>query len=284
MNIHPDPDYARRLDRRTMWGLRAARADAEQARRVERRWRWPVLLLLLLTIPAFYDELLDTPRTLAQIAYVSAALGIAVALAHTAWRTGRPIEHLSANALDLTLTTALVLAAFLPASTTSNAALAFRLALAFMTLTRMVWSVQHLLVRGGLLYLLLVSGVVLGLCGLGFWWLEPLTPTLGSGLWLAFTTAATVGFGDVVPTTPASKIFSVFVVMLGYGVLSLVTAAIATRWVETEERTIEREILHDLHRQIGLLHHDLDDMKRQLSRIAERDTAPHASRPDRMPD
>ena len=55
------------------------------------------------------------------------------------------------------------------------------------------------------------SGSSLALLGLGpgFWWLEPRAETLGDGLWLAFTTAATVGYGDIVPTTPASKIFAV---------------------------------------------------------------------------
>ena len=105
---------------------------------------------------------------------------------------------------------------------------------------------------------------VLMLCGVGYWWLEPNTPTLADGLWLAFTTAATVGFGDVVPSTPASRIFSAFVVMLGYGVLSLATAAIATTWIETEERRIEREILRDLHQRLGSLHEEIAALRQEI--------------------
>jgi voltage-gated potassium channel len=56
-----------------------------------------------------------------------------------------------------------------------------------------------------------VSAAVLGLCGVGLWWLEPGTPARGGGLWLAFTTAATVGYGDSVTSLPASNNFSVFV-------------------------------------------------------------------------
>ena len=86
---------------------------------------------------------------------------------------------------------------------------------------------------------------------------------------VAFTTAATVGYGDIVPSTPASKIFSVFVVMLGFGVLSLVTAAIATRWIETEERIIEREILRDMHRQMDALHQEIVALRRELVQVRE---------------
>jgi voltage-gated potassium channel len=106
-----------------------------------------------------------------------------------------------------------------------------------------------------------VSLAVLLACGLGFWWLEPTTPDLASGLWLAFTTAATVGYGDLVPTTPASRIFAVFVVLLGFGVLSLVTAAIAAHWVETEERRMEREILRDMRRELGQLRQELVSLR-----------------------
>jgi voltage-gated potassium channel len=84
---------------------------------------------------------------------------------------------------------------------------------------------------------------------------------LGDGLWLAFTTAATVGYGDIVPSTPASKIFAVFVVLLGFAVLSLVTASIAAMWVESHERRIEREILHDLHAQVRALRQDIAELR-----------------------
>ena len=105
---------------------------------------------------------------------------------------------------------------------------------------------------------------MLVLCGLGFWWIEPTTPTFGDALWLAFTTAATVGYGDSVPTTPASKIFAVFVVFLGVGAITLVAAAIASAWIATEERHIEREILDDLHKQLGALRAELAALREAL--------------------
>ena len=45
--------------------------------------------------------------------------------------------------------------------------------------------------------MLLSAAMTLGLCGVGFWWLEPRAESLGDGLWLAFTTAATVGYGGL---------------------------------------------------------------------------------------
>ena len=73
---------------------------------------------------------------------------------------------------------------------------------------------RHRLVRRGLLYSLGLGFLILGLGGVGFWLIDPRVHSLHDGLWLAFTTAATVGYGDVVPSNTASRIFSVFVVLL----------------------------------------------------------------------
>ena len=108
----------------------------------------------------------------------------------------------------------------------------------------------HPLVRRGLVYSLLLAMAILGLGGVGFWLIDPRIETLGDGLWLAFTTAATVGYGDVIPQTTASRLFSVLVVLLGLAVLSLVTASLSAifveKEVEAEERAIERELLREL--------------------------------------
>ena len=96
---------------------------------------------------------------------------------------------------------------------------------------------------------------------------------------MAFTTAATVGYGDVVPSTLASRAFSVVVVLLGLAVLSLVTASLAAifveREVEEEERAIERELrqqLLELRRELQALRAELREVSRQPP-VAERQFA-----------
>ena len=274
--------FARSDAHLTPWGLRHAPVDAHQARQVEQRWRWPTVLALALTIPAFYAQLTQAqPLPVAHVAYGFAALMLGLGLLHTAWRTGQAAQHLRGNAMDVLLVAGLLVAAVLPPSHGSAVVLSLRLLVAFGTLLRMVWAMQHLITRGSLPYMLVVAGLVLGLCGVGYWWLEPTTPTLAEGLWLAFVTASTVGYGDYMPTTPAAKLFSVFVVMLGFGVLSLVTAAIATRWIETEERIIEREILRDVHRQMATLQHEIAALRADLGRLRAAVPAADAPEPPR---
>ncbi|MEY8878930.1 MAG: potassium channel family protein [Leptothrix sp. (in: b-proteobacteria)] len=223
--------------------------------------RWLVVSALLLTIPAFYLEMQQSGLSpFAPAAYLLAATGLALGSRrlHPTWRHPLCI-------LGNVLIVALVLAALLPSSARSTPALTLRMITAMLTLAYLVWSLRHLLDRGSLPALLALALTVLLLCGVGFWWLEPRTPTLAEGLWLAFTTAATVGYGDIVPSTPASQIFSVFVVLLGYGVLMLTTAAIAATWVESSERKLERDILSDLHAQVGALRQEIALLRTQRS-------------------
>ncbi len=110
------------------------------------------------------------------------------------------------------------------------------------------------IVRRGLWYSLVLCMVIMMVGGVGFWALEPTVTSLQEGLWLAFTTAATVGYGDVVPLTQAGRAFAVLMVLLGLSVLSLVTASLAAIFVEREvqdeveagERQIERELMHEI--------------------------------------
>ena len=101
--------------------------------------------------------------------------------------------------------------------------------------------------RRGLIYSLGLCMLILGIGGLGFWVLEPRAETYSDGLWLAFTTAATVGYGDIVPSTHASRFFAVVVVLMGLAVLSLVTASVAAMLVEVEERAVDSELLREIH-------------------------------------
>ncbi len=146
------------------------------------------------------------------------------------------------------------------------------------------------LVRRGLLYSLALALLILVLGGVGFWVLDPRVHTLADGLWLAFTTAATVGYGDIVPTTHLSRAFSVIVVLLGLAVLSLVTASLAAVFVDQEVEVEERQIERDLLREIGALREEVRALRAEVNAQAARTAhaPPHAGatapeRPATMP-
>ncbi len=131
------------------------------------------------------------------------------------------------------------------------------------SISRRLW--RHKVVRRGLTYSLILVVVILVIGGIGFWMLDPKVNSLQDGLWLSFTTAATVGYGDMVPSTPWSRVFAVLVVLLGLSVLSLVTASLAAIFVEKDvvedERRVEAELLREirhLRNEVHLLRRSID--------------------------
>ena len=121
--------------------------------------------------------------------------------------------------------------------------------------------------RQGVFYSLVLCGVILLLGGFGFWMLDPGVHTMADGLWLAFTTAATVGYGDVVPSTHASRMFAVIVVLLGLAVLSLATASLAAIFVEKDvEEGEERQMEHELIREIRQLRQEVQSLRHDILR------------------
>ena len=128
----------------------------------------------------------------------------------------------------------------------------------------------HFLIRRGLVYSLLLAVCILGMGGVGFWMIDPRIDSFGDGLWLAFTTAATVGYGDVIPHTTASRLFSVLVVLLGLAVLSLVTASLSAIFVEKEVEAEERQIEKDLLRELQVLRTELNNLRQEVKELGER--------------
>lgn len=234
---------------------------------------WPMLIALIASVPAFYDSMMPTPATWATWMYLVGG----VVLLGSAWQVQRSLghpDHVPSKGrwgdspghikLDVFLGIALMANAVLPQSNESEPALIWRLVIAVLMLYRLLKISQPLFTETGLARLLAMGSSVLVLCGIGFYWLDPEVKTVHDGLWLAFSTAATVGYGDMVPSSTASRIFSVFVVLLGYGILSLVTASVAAMFVGTQERKVEQEILRDMHREMKDLRQEIDRLRQEM--------------------
>ena len=237
--------------------------------------RWVLLAGCLIAIPAFYLELLATSNAMlmtARALYGVMAVACAGALARTALSTRKPARFLDRNAFDV----ALACGALVSMIGGSNPwpALEWVLRLAFMAMIalRIVVALRAYFELNRLALLPLAGVIVLLLGGAGFYALEPHVHSYAEGLWLAFESSATVGYGDIAPTTPASRIFAVFAVLLGYGMLSLAFAGIAAWLIGKEERRLRRE----MHRDIKALHAEIVSLHRELEGLREAHAPVHS--------
>lgn len=77
------------------------------------------------------------------------------------------------------------------------------------------------------MFLFIFTCCVIVCSSVGMTWIEPKTfPTFMDGLWWTMTTMATVGYGDLYPTTMVGRIFAIGVYIVGIGLLGVILGKI----------------------------------------------------------
>jgi voltage-gated potassium channel len=66
------------------------------------------------------------------------------------------------------------------------------------------------------------------------------------GVWWATVTVTTVGYGDLTPTTVQGRLIGMVLMFVGIGFLSLLTASVASRFVNQESGDDHREVMEVL--------------------------------------
>jgi voltage-gated potassium channel len=208
-----------------------------------------MIAVALLSIPAFLFEITDTLAAFKQLgltldAFILAAFSLE--LLWMLWVTNQRSQYLVRNWLDLLIIIAA--AASLTGWLGEWVPLArlLRVTIVLLFLVRILGSLRNLFSPTAMPYMLGLGAVAMAIAGAGFYWLEPTVETYGEGLWLAFVSAATVGYGDIVPTTPAARVFAAIMVLVGYAILSMVTASIAALFIGEDEKLLRREVHHDI--------------------------------------
>lgn len=116
-----------------------------------------------------------------------------------------------------------------------------RLVLVVVLLARMSRSLRLLLGRHKLGPTLAVAFVTMVLSGLLIVRLDPSIGNVWDGMWWAWVTMATVGYGDVVPHNHAGRLFGAFLILFGVVLLSLLTANLAAFFIGSEVEKVEEE-------------------------------------------
>lgn len=253
--------------------------DGPRAVHAWRLLRWPLCALSFCAIPAFYVELtLPTALalTLARALYLGMFAGFAASLGWLAHLSRHPRAFLANNWMDVAIALGAALGAGFGIQPWGPVEWALRLSFVGLVALRIVLSLRGLFAPNRLMWLLFAGALVLAMAGAGFYLLEPRVHSYAEGLWLAFESSATVGYGDFAPTTPASRVFAAFVVLLGYGMLSLVFASIAAAFIGQDERALRREMHRDikhLNDRIARMHEELEALRRSIESGAKRDDA-----------
>ncbi|MYM62451.1 potassium channel family protein [Pseudomaricurvus sp. HS19] len=129
---------------------------------------------------------------------------------------------------------------------------------------------HKLLTRDSLAPTFIGSMIVVVMAGFMIAGLDPAIESASDGIWWAWVTITTVGYGDIVPSTDIGRLFAAILMVVGLGLISLLTASIAAWRVarsgassEAEDRT---RIMH--------LEEQLKRIEKKLDRLSEKHTPP----------
>jgi voltage-gated potassium channel len=222
--------------------------------RLERNLGWVALAAAIATIPVTILEEHDQSNPLVQIGVWAVWSVFLVEFAVLFALAPNRAAYVRRNVLNL----AIVVLSFplLPAS------------VAFVRLIRLVrifavlwWGINEIertLGRREVLHVAAAAATIVLLSGELLVLLEPETVPNGfwQGVWWAVVTATTVGYGDVVPQTPAGRVLGAVLMLTGLGVVSTLAAAVAAYFIgHTEEADL------------GVLVARLDRIEGQLTRL-----------------
>ena len=139
-----------------------------------------------------------------------------------------------------------------------------RLALTIGIFFRVSKDARDLLSRHNLGITLLVCFVILIVSGLLISGIDPAFETPWDGLWWAWVTVTTVGYGDLVPETMEGRLFGSLLILMGVAMFSMLTASFSVFFIEQDERELTEKEERNIER-IERLETKLERIEGQLN-------------------
>lgn len=233
-----------------------AEHERADARRWARHFEWPMVAVALWIVVQWYlEETGALPRAVARMADWLVWLAFLLETLVLTAQVENKRVYLFGNWLNLLIITA-GFPFFWQFAPLIGLLRSVRLVLVLALLLRMSKSARKLLSQHKLGTTLIVAFFAMVLSGIIMSRIDPSIGTVWDGMWWAWVTMATVGYGDVVPHSGAGRIFGALLILFGVVLLSLLTANLAAFFigsdigsdvekVEREEREADR-LLKDI--------------------------------------
>lgn len=215
----------------------------------QHRLHWFMVAVALASVPAYLLATADIDPAWHRVASFLDFVILVAFAAEMVWMmavSSFPWRYFFENWLNFVIIAGAAAAAFGAATDWIAVVRAMRGAVALLVVVRAGTEFRILFTRKGAPMLLGVSFLTMLALGALFYWLDPAIKSFWDGLWLAFITGATVGYGDVVPTTGGTRVIAVLTVLIGVALMTLFTANVVTFFIGGEEARNRESLQRDI--------------------------------------
>jgi len=223
--------------------------DNTTARGWQDRLHWVMVAIALMSVPAYLLSTSELDPVWHDVASVLDFVILVAFVLELVWMlkvSSFPLHYLLENWLNIVIIAGAAAAAFGAATEWIAVVRAMRAGVAVLVVVRTAAGFRVLFTRRGAPMLLGIAVLTILVLGALFYWLDPRIHTFADGLWLAFITGATVGYGDVVPTTGATRLLAVLTVLVGVAMMTVFTAHVVTFFVGGEDARMREALQRDI--------------------------------------
>jgi voltage-gated potassium channel len=128
---------------------------------------------------------------------------------------------------------------------------------------------RELLARNHLGTTLGVSLIIMIVAGILIAGIDPAIESSWEGLWWAWVTITTVGYGDVVPVSAEGRILGAVLILLGVGLFAMLTASFSVLFISRTEDKMEENIESQLSQKEAQAMAQLSRIEKRLERLEE---------------
>ncbi|MBK8973926.1 MAG: potassium channel family protein [Hahellaceae bacterium] len=251
-----------------------AQNENAKAIRWSRRFEWPMLFLAFWIIIEWHlqtsnrltDDFIQTTDWLIWLFFLSET-ALLTAL------VDRKREYLKNNWVNLIIivTSFPLIWWFMPAAAALRA---IRLVVLFSLLMQISTTARRVLSRNHLGTALFAAFILIIFSGFIVAGLDPNIKTPWDGIWWAWVTVTTVGYGDVVPSSLEGRLFGSFLILVGVCLLSLITANFSA-FIIAEDKAAQLKSDIEMKNRLEQLQAHLERLEKKVDTVLR-----HQNQPD----
>lgn len=152
----------------------------------------------------------------------------------------------------------------------------FRVLIAIQVFVNASSTFRELLARNHLGTTLGVSLIIMTIAGMLMAGIDPGIESVWEGLWWAWVTITTVGYGDVVPVSGEGRIIGAILILIGVGLFAMLTASISVLFISRSDEEMEENLQQQMRdneikamAQLARIEKKMDKLELQLDELLE---------------